>query len=85
MIRDDRPGYWRRTCRLMAAALVVWLAAGLGLNLLAGDLGERIVFGYPAGFLLAALGSPVLLVGLAFWFADRQDRLDRDYGMAEED
>ena len=85
MVRDDDAGYWRSTKRLMATVLILWFALGIGANWLAADFAATIFLGYPIGYLLAALVSPIALVGLIFWFADRQDRLDRDYGMAEED
>ncbi len=85
MIRDDRAGYWRSTRRLTAVVLILWLALGVGLNWLAADFADTVLAGYPVGYLLVALVSPLALVGLIFWFADRQDHLDRDYGMTEED
>ena len=85
MIRGDRERYWRSTKRLMAAVVFLWLALGIGVYLRAADFAATVCLGFPVGYLLAALVSPVCLVGLIFWFADRQDRLDRDYGMAEGD
>jgi len=85
MVRGDRAGYWRATRRLMLAVVVLWLAFGIGATLVAADLATALFLGWPAAWMLAGLISPLAMVGLVFWFADRQDRLDRDYGMAEED
>ena len=85
MIREDRAGYWNATRRLMAASLILWLMLGIGIYWLAADFAGTILLGLPVGYLLAAIVSPLALVGLIFWFADRQDRLDRDYGMSEGD
>jgi putative solute:sodium symporter small subunit len=34
---------------------------------------------------MAAQGSLVAFVAMLFWFASRQDKIDRRYGFAEED
>ena len=85
MVRDDWPGYWRATRWLMAAAIVLWVALGPAAFLVAAETADLRFLGLPVGYLIAALGSPFALVGLVFWFAARQDRIDRAFGMAEED
>lgn len=85
MVRDDRPGYWRATRTLMGVVIVLWLVLGPAAYLVAAGISDVSVLGAPVGYLLAGLGSPFALVGLVFWFADRQDRIDREFGMAEED
>ena len=85
MARSDHATYWRATSWLAAAVLIVWLALGPGLAVLAAEFAADSARAVRIGYLLIALVSPLGLVALAFWFADRQDRLDRDHGMAGED
>ena len=85
MTGDDAPDHWRATRGLMAFVIVLWLALGAGIHLVAADRVGIALFGAVAGYILAALVSPFALVGLLFWFADRQDRIDRDFGTAGED
>ena len=41
--------------------------------------------GFPLGFYMAAQGSLIVFVVLIFWFARTQDKIDREFGMAEDD
>jgi putative solute:sodium symporter small subunit len=43
------------------------------------------IMGFPLGFYMAAQGSLIVFVAQLFWFAKAQDKVDRKYGMAEED
>ena len=43
------------------------------------------ILGFPLGFYMAAQGSLIAFVAMLFWFARAQDRIDREFGMAEED
>jgi putative solute:sodium symporter small subunit len=80
----DRHAYWQRTRRLTAALFLVWLVVGLGLHFFAHALNFSF-FGWPFSFWMAAQGSLLvfaLLVGVYAW---RMERLDREYGLAEEE
>ena len=48
-------------------------------------LNAIVIFGFPLGFWFAAQGSLVAFVVILFWFARKQDDIDREFGMAEED
>jgi putative solute:sodium symporter small subunit len=41
--------------------------------------------GFPLGFYMAAQGSLIAFVVMLFWFAWRQDAIDRQEGVAEDD
>ena len=41
--------------------------------------------GFPLGFYMAAQGSLIVFVVLIFWFARTQDKIDREFGVAEDD
>ncbi len=43
------------------------------------------ILGFPIGFYMAAQGSLVVFVVMLFLFARKQDRIDREEGVAEED
>jgi putative solute:sodium symporter small subunit len=85
MARADRSGYWRRTgvasfATVFFAACVLLLFERLGTI-----LDDFALIGLPLGYLMAVLGLPLLLVALTFWYAGRQDDIDRLHGMAEDD
>jgi putative solute:sodium symporter small subunit len=73
--------YWYRTNRLMLAALGLWLVLAVVLPLFVVPLNRIIIpfLDLPLGFFLAAQGTLIMLIVLSFWFARRQDRIDRDH------
>ena len=77
--------YWARTKRLMIICLVIWAIFGFGIHLFATALNQIVILGFPLGFYMAAQGSLIVFVALIFWFARRQDAIDRESGVAEAD
>jgi len=72
---------WRGTARLTLAAV-----AGLAiLALFFLSLVETPEYtGFPIGFVIAATGMPAAIALLVFWFARRQDTIDRRHGLYED-
>ena len=70
-----------RSKKLMLVTLGLWLCFAIITPLLAIAL-NRVTIPYldlPLGFFMAAQGALVAFVLMAFWFARRQDRIDRDH------
>ena len=78
-------GYWEKTKRLMIISLVIWAIFGFGIHLFVKPLNAIVIFGFPLGFYMAAQGSLIIFVAQIFWFARRQDAIDRECGVAEAD
>ena len=81
----DQNEYWAKTKRLMIICLVIWAIFGYGIHLFVHQLNEIVILGFPLGFYMAAQGSLIVFVALIFWFARRQDAIDRECGVAEAD
>jgi len=77
--------WWRKTKSLMIASLVIWAFFGFVIHFFVNQLNEIVIIGFPLGFYMAAQGSLIAFVVLIFWFASRQDSIDREYGVAEDD
>ena len=56
-----------------------------GTLFLLGYDGLAWVLGFPLGFYMAAQGSLIVFVVMLFMFAKQQDKIDREFGMAEDD
>ncbi len=85
MERGSGERYWARTSTLMWIMLVLWIFFSFIVHMFVGQLNQIKIFGFPLGFYMAAQGSLIIFVAMLFWFAYRQDQIDRDEGMAEED
>ena len=76
-------GYWSKTKGLMITMLVIWAIFGYGIHIFVRPLNEIVILGFPLGFYMAAQGSLIVFVVMLFWFARRQDAIDREFGVAE--
>lgn len=77
--------YWAKTKRLMITCLVIWALASFVVHAFVTALNGIVILGFPLGFYMAAQGSLIIFVALIFWFAGRQDAIDREFGVAETD
>ena len=79
--------HWRRTTNLMFTHLGVWFFFGYIIHMFVVPLNKIIipVLGFPLGFYMAAQGSLIVFVVMLFMFAKQQDKIDREFGVAEDD
>jgi putative solute:sodium symporter small subunit len=73
--------------QLMFMHLGVWFFFGYVIHMFVKPLNTIIipVLGFPLGFYMAAQGSLIVFVVMLFMFAKQQDKIDREFGMAEDD
>jgi putative solute:sodium symporter small subunit len=76
--------YWRRTSTLMWTILALWFVFSFVLPLLAVQLNNVVILGFPLGFYMAAQGSLISFVVLCFWNASAQNKIDEEFGVAED-
>lgn len=81
---ERRIEHWKKTSRLMWILMFWWFVFSFGVHLFAVPLNNVVVFGFPLGFYMAAQGSLIAFVVLCVWNARSQNRLDREYGVAED-
>ena len=84
-MNSDQAAYWRRTRSLMWVTLAIWFVFSFVVHWFADALNGVSFLGFPLGFYMAAQGSLIVFVVLIFWFARTQDKIDREFGMAEDD
>ena len=78
--------YWRANLRLVAVLLAIWFTVSFGFGiLLAQQLNGIVVFGFKLGFWWAQQGSIYVFVILIFVYAAAMERIDRHFGVEDED
>ena len=77
--------YWARTSGLMWLMFALWDFFSFIIHFFVDALNGVNFFGFPLGFYMAAQGSLIAFVVMLFVFAKRQDSIDRQEGVAEED
>jgi putative solute:sodium symporter small subunit len=85
MASENAEDHWRQTSKLMWIAMAIWAFFSFIIHFFVNSLNSIVILGFPLGFYMAAQGSLIAFVVLLFWFAKRQDKIDRDHGVAEEE
>lgn len=78
--------YWLANLRLVGILLSIWFIVSFGCGILLVDFLNQIqIGGFKLGFWFAQQGSIVVFVILIFVYAALANRLDRSYGVDEEE
>jgi putative solute:sodium symporter small subunit len=85
MVERHTERYWTRTSRLMWIMFSLWLVFGFLVHFFVRELNSLTFAGFPLGFYMAAQGSLMAFVIMLFVFAWRQDVIDRQENMAEDE
>jgi putative solute:sodium symporter small subunit len=65
--------------------LAVWFAVTFVIGWFARDLQSITILGFPLSFFMGAQGALLIFVILVGYYAYRMDKLDREYGVNEDD
>ena len=68
----------------MWTILFIWFLASFVVHIFATDLNQIVIIGFPLGFYMAAQGSLIVFVVLCFWNAIAQNKIDEEFGVAED-
>ena len=77
--------HWGKTKSLMFVTLFIWFIFSFVIHAFVNALNEIVILGFPLGFYMAAQGSLIVFVILCFWFSARQNKIDEEFGVAEEE
>ncbi len=86
--RGHQEAYWRANLRYVGILLSVWFVVSYGFGIILVEPLNRIRIpgtGFPLGFWFAQQGSIYVFVVLIFVYVVLMNRLDRQYGLDEED
>ncbi len=85
-LEENRRAYWRENLTIVAVLLTVWFVVSFILSIIFVDELNEISFGgFRLGFWIAQQGSLFVFVTLIFIYVWMMNRLDRKYGLEEED
>ena len=83
---SNHAAYWRANIRLMCVLLVIWFTVSFGFGILIVEpLNKISLFGFKLGFWWAHQGSIYVFVALIFAYAFFMRRLDRRFGVADDE
>ena len=78
--------YWKANLRIVRTCLIIWAVVSFGFGLVLRPLLSGIpVGGTDLGFWFAQQGSIYVFLALIFYYAVRMNKLDREFGVHEDD
>lgn len=86
MIEKERlEAYWNENKTLTWIVMIIWFVVTYVAAFFAPELNKVSFLGFPFGYYMAAQGSLVVFVILIFFYASRMNKLDKKYGVEEEE
>ena len=80
---SNKERHWEKTRGLMIITLAIWFVFSIVIFMFGESLNNGSFLGYPLAYYMCAQGSIVIFVVLIFWFANRQEKIDEEFGFAE--
>ena len=80
---SNKERHWEKTRGLMIMTLAIWFIFSIVIFMFGEGLNNSSFLGYPLAYYMCAQGSIVIFVVLIFWFANRQEKIDEEFGFAE--
>jgi putative solute:sodium symporter small subunit len=84
-LTEQHKQYWKRNLKLTGSLLAVWFVVTFVCGWFARDLQSLTFLGFPFSFYMGAQGALLVFVVLVGYYAYRMDKLDREYGVHEDD
>lgn len=86
MPEENAKEYWRRNKALMVKLGIIWFVVSYGFGILLVDVLNNIqVGGFKLGFWFAQQGSIYVFIGIIFYYTRAMAKLDKEFGVEEED
>ena len=76
--------YWQKNLRITGILLAIWFVVTFVVGFFARELSFNF-FGWPFSFWMGAQGALVVYVAIIWYYAHYMNKLDQEYGVAEED
>ena len=80
---SNKERHWEKTKGLMIITLAIWFVFSIVIFMFGEGLNNGSFLGYPLAYYMCAQGSIIIFVVLIFWFANRQEKIDEEFGFAE--
>jgi putative solute:sodium symporter small subunit len=77
--------HWAKTRGRIGITVAIWFFLGYGVFMFGESINSASFLGYPLAYYMCAQGSLIAFVVLLFWFANRQEAIDEEFGFAEKE
>ena len=82
---SNKEKHWQKTKGHMIMTLCLWAFFSMGIFLFGHEINSASFLGYPLAYYMTAQGSLLAFVLIIFWFANRQEKIDEEFGFGEKE
>ncbi len=82
---SNKAKHWEKTKGQMIVTLLLWFVFGYLIFMFGADLNSASFLGYPLAYYMCAQGSIVAFVIILFWSANKQEKIDEEFGFTEKE
>lgn len=83
-LTEKQRQYWQKNLTITSILLSIWFIATFVVIYFAKELSQISFFGFPFSFYMSAQGSLIIYVVVIWYYARYMNRLDDEYGVAED-
>tara|TARA_X000000368_G_scaffold236218_1_gene186578 strand:- start:37 stop:294 length:258 start_codon:yes stop_codon:yes gene_type:complete len=80
---SNKEKHWEKTKAHMLITLLLWAFFSMVIFLFGHEINSMSFLGYPLAYYMTAQGSLLAFVIIIFWFANRQEKIDEEFGFGE--
>jgi len=81
---EVRAAHWSKTKSLTITVLILWFFFSFVVHWFADALNSMSFMGFPLGYYMSVQGSLIAFVVIIFWLAHAQNKIDEEFGVAED-
>ena len=82
---SNKEKHWQKTKGHMIMTLVLWAFFSMVIFLFGYEINGKSFLGYPLAYYMTAQGSLLAFVLIIFWFANKQEKIDEEFGFGEKE
>ena len=82
---SNKEKHWEKTKAHMLITLLLWAFFSMVIFLFGHEINSMSFLGYPLAYYMTAQGSLLAFVIIIFWFANRQEKIDEEFGFGEKE
>ena len=82
---SNKEKHWQKTKGHMIITLCLWAFFSMVIFLFGYEINGMSFLGYPLAYYMTAQGSLLAFVLIIFWFANKQEKIDEEFGFGEKE
>ena len=82
---SNKEKHWEKSKNHMIVTLVIWFFFSTVIFMFGAEINSMSFLGYPLAYYMTAQGSLLAFVLIIFWFANRQEKIDEEFGFGEKE